>query len=100
MVEKKSVASLANTSFIVLFLLCCHCEERGDEAIQSVLRASGLLRFARNDDQKSQDVGSAAAEAVAYFARRYAGYHFVKYAALWRAAMPMPSPAQNGRLGT
>src|SRR4051794_7018538 len=52
MVEKKSVASLANTSFIVAFLVCCHCEERGDEAIQSVLRASGLLRFARNDESK------------------------------------------------
>src|ERR1700692_3082351 len=28
-----------------------HCEERSDEAIQSCLAASGLLRFARNDEQ-------------------------------------------------
>jgi hypothetical protein len=27
-----------------------HCEERSDEAIQSSFVASGLLRFARNDD--------------------------------------------------
>jgi hypothetical protein len=26
-----------------------HCEERSDEAIQFLLAASGLLRFARND---------------------------------------------------
>jgi hypothetical protein len=26
-----------------------HCEERSDEAIQSLLRGSGLLRCARND---------------------------------------------------
>jgi hypothetical protein len=27
-----------------------HCEERSDEAIQSLTRGSGLLRFARNDE--------------------------------------------------
>jgi hypothetical protein len=27
----------------------CHCEERSDEAIQTNIRFTGLLRYARND---------------------------------------------------
>src|SRR5262249_51638919 len=38
--------------FLFFRTLTCirrHCEERSDEAIQSLMRGSGLLRFARND---------------------------------------------------
>jgi hypothetical protein len=31
-----------------------HCEERSDEAIQLFTRGSGLLRFARNDGDRSR----------------------------------------------
>src|SRR6266404_1025526 len=53
MVEKKSVASLANTSFIVVLRVGAsrHGEEQSDEAIQSCTGygAAGLLLCARND---------------------------------------------------
>ena len=37
--------------FLRYSLAIRHCEERSDEAIQSFLVVSGLLRFARNDDE-------------------------------------------------
>jgi hypothetical protein len=42
-----------NTVIVIWNLLCLrHCEERSDKAIQTAAaEQSGLLRFARNDDQ-------------------------------------------------
>jgi hypothetical protein len=37
---------------------CCHCEEQRDEAIQSRVRGSGLLRSARNDGVRSLKIES------------------------------------------
>src|SRR6185437_3659474 len=34
-----------------------HCEERSDEAIQTCCCVSGLLRFARNDEDTSRRIG-------------------------------------------
>ena len=69
MVEKKSLASLANTSFMV-----------------------ASLRFGCGQDLT-------VANGNPYFARRYFGYHRVKYTALLRAANAMAMPTQSGRLG-
>src|ERR1700760_101813 len=45
-------------------VLCRHCEERGDEAIQNCARSSGLLRFARNDEIVLGFPGTIAADSV------------------------------------
>src|SRR5258707_15149926 len=98
MVEKKSVASLANTSFIVVLPVGAsrHGEEQSDGAIQSSpgYGAAGLLRCARNDV-----LYGAPADAGGYasFARRYCGYHLVKYTAVLRAAKAIAIPDHSGR---
>src|SRR6516164_5521082 len=70
MVEKKSVASRANTSFIV-----------PPDRVQCVS-------------------GTALGGARACFVRRCAEYHLVKNTALLRAAKATASPSQIGRPGT
>src|SRR6266851_8614929 len=58
-VEKKSVASLANTSFIVVLHWGAsrHCEEQGDEAIQSSLgvRGGGIASRSLSPGAHSRD---------------------------------------------
>jgi hypothetical protein len=41
---------LARLRHVASLILARHCEERSDEAIQTVAQAPGLLRFARNDE--------------------------------------------------
>src|SRR5665213_3161913 len=83
MVEKKSLASLANTFFIIVSL-------NGWPGIQKV----GVQKPGFQDAETT--AGSACLAAIA---RRCFGYHLVKSAALLRAASAIAIPAQNGRPG-
>src|ERR1700704_2597098 len=100
MVVRKSVPSLANTSFIVVLRLGAsrHCEPTGRE------RAPRWLAMTVSDPLSIEyhqvpDSASAGAGAASYFAFRYSGYHLVKYIAVLRAANTIAIPAHSGRPG-